>query len=306
MSETYRNPNRKHGHVVFYKYMSASTAKLVLRGKSLRWSSPVLFNDPFDVPRELALGISASDIQKAVGDHFAYLLQNPPTNPDELSPRVAFVVNAAKKANPELMKELVQGALDVAAQQAQNNNGSSFEEIRKMWRSWIPDFRILCLCASHEKTSMWYHYADKYKGVVLELACSDERDSPWLLAEPVQYPKETPEILTPAGWGRLMTLQTEVTIKKLLHAYTFNKTPDWSYEEEWRITSFKRPQDTGNYTDWIVPPRDFAKVFLGPHMSDSNRLEILSLLTGDLSHVLPLQARIELDRRFTFQPLTIQ
>ena len=292
--------------MVFYKYMTASTAKLVLRGRCLRWSSPILFNDPFDVPRELALGISASEIQKAVGDHFAYLLQNPPENLDELSPRVAFIVGAAKRASPEQMKQLVQGALEVASQQAQNKDSSSLEEIRRMWRSWISDFRILCLCRSPEKTSMWYHYSDKYSGIVLELACNDERDSPWLLAQPVQYPNNTPELLTAAGWGRLMTLKTEVTIEKLLHAYTFNKTPDWRYEEEWRITTFKRPQDTGNFTDWAVPPQDFSKVFLGPHISEEDRLEILNLLTGDLSHVVPLQARIELDRHFTFVPLTLR
>ena len=301
-----RSPDRKHDRAAFYKYMSASTAKLVLRGKCIRWSSPVLFNDPFDVPRELAQGISPSEIQKAVGEHFAYLLQNPPENLDDLNPKVAFIVNAARRANPELMAQLVQAARDVAAEQAQKRDGSTLEEIQKMWRSWLPDFRILCLSASPEKTSMWYHYSDRYRGVVLELLCSDERDSPWLAAEPVRYPEQAPELLTPSGWGRLMTLQTEVSIKKLLHEYTFNKTPDWSYEEEWRITTFKRPQDTGNFTDWTLSPLDFSKVFLGPHISDSDRLEILNLLRGDLAHVVPVQARIELDRRFTFVPLTIQ
>jgi hypothetical protein len=38
--------------------MPASTAKIVLQNKTLRWSSPVEFNDPFDVPRELAFDVT--------------------------------------------------------------------------------------------------------------------------------------------------------------------------------------------------------------------------------------------------------
>ena len=300
-----RSPNRKHDREVFYKYMSVSTAKAVLRGRRLRWSSPILFNDPFDVPRELAQGISSSEIQKAVGEHFADLLQHPPDHLGELSPKVAFVVNAARGATPELIKQMVEAAVDVANEQAKQTTSANFEAIREMWRDWIPDFRILCLCSSPEKTSMWYHYADQYTGIVLELRCSDERDSPWLAAEPVLYPVDTPPLLTPAGWGRLMSLQPEIAIRRLLHEYTFNKTPDWSYEEEWRITSFKRPDDVGHFTDYRVAPLDFSKVFLGPHISDQDRLEMLRLLIGDLSHVEAFQARIESDRHFSFAPLTL-
>jgi hypothetical protein len=285
--------------------MPASTAKLVLRGRSIRWSSPVLFNDPFDVPRELAFGLSSPEIQLAVGKHFAHLLQNPPANHDELHPSVSMALKGVEGAAPDLMKKLVDGALDEAAKQAAKRDGRSLEAMRAMWRDWLPDFRILCLCASHDKLPMWYHYADKYTGVVIELACSDDRDSPWLVAEPAQYPKEPPEIFSAAGWGRLMTLRPETAIHKMLQAYTFNKVPDWSYEEEWRITSFKRPNDLGHYTDWRVAPMDFANVFFGPHVSDDDRTEILTLLKDGLRHVVPFQARFELDRRMSFQPLTV-
>ena len=51
----------------------------------------------------------------------------------------------------------------------------------------VQNMRILCLCESYRKTSMWYHYADKYKGAVIELICNDEIDSPWRIAEPIKY-----------------------------------------------------------------------------------------------------------------------
>ena len=45
---------RIHDREYFYKYMSASTAEVVLGNRTLRWSAPTEFNDPFDVPRELS------------------------------------------------------------------------------------------------------------------------------------------------------------------------------------------------------------------------------------------------------------
>jgi hypothetical protein len=225
----------------------------------------------------------------------------------ELAPNVGFIVNAARWASPELLKEMVEAALDEAERQATGKKESvNLEEMRAMWRSWIPDFRILCLCASHERMSMWYHYADKYRGAVIEFECSDERDSPWLAAAPMQYPVQAPEIFSAIGWGRQTSLRPEIAVRRLLDAYTFNKTPEWSYEEEWRITTFKRPEDTGNFTDWPVHPKDFAKVYLGPFISDADRLEILGLLQNDLSHVVPLQARFEAARRFSFHELAFQ
>jgi hypothetical protein len=212
--------------------------------------------------------------------------------------------NAARGATPEQRKELVEAALDEARKQAPLRNSNTLNEMRAVWRTWLPQFRILCLASHYDRASMWYHYADKYTGVVLELVPRDEQ-SPLALADPVLYPVETPDVFTVKGWTRLMFLKTEVSIKKLLHAYAIHKTPDWSYESEWRITAFQRPHETGLYSDWKAPPRDFAKVIFGPRIADVDRLDILSLLRDDLAHVQPLQASFQLDRKFSFQPMTL-
>jgi hypothetical protein len=41
--------HRKHNRDRFFKYMSATTAVKILTSSAVRYSSPVLFNDPFDV-----------------------------------------------------------------------------------------------------------------------------------------------------------------------------------------------------------------------------------------------------------------
>lgn len=51
-----RSPNRRHDLPLLHKYATASTAKAILQSSTLRWSSPLLFNDPFDVPRDMDPG----------------------------------------------------------------------------------------------------------------------------------------------------------------------------------------------------------------------------------------------------------
>jgi hypothetical protein len=45
----------KHDRDHFYKYMSGSTAKIVLKNRSLKWSPASAFNDPFDMQFDLHL-----------------------------------------------------------------------------------------------------------------------------------------------------------------------------------------------------------------------------------------------------------
>jgi hypothetical protein len=273
------SPNRKHDRESFFKYMSAPTAVSVLKNRSLRWSSPILFNDPFDVPRELSFGIAPEDIVQALGRRMAELIEHPPEDTSQLEPKVRFIVEAVKKGTSSTLKdELLAGLVESAA--THRPTGQSMDALRAMWRDLIPQFRILCLTESPAHTAMWYHYADKYRGVVLEFLCDDVLDSAWLAAKPVTYPPQKPAVYTADGWAQLLTTQNALAIENLLDVATYTKAPDWSYENEWRITSFKRPSDTGHFTDYTFHPRELKGIYLGPDISSSDREAIISIAAG--------------------------
>jgi hypothetical protein len=162
--------------------MPASTAKIVLQNKTLRWSSPVEFNDPFDVPRELAFDISLKEIQGVLVDKLIQLIRNPPERIDDLSSEIQVIINAVKKENnKKLEDEIVNDLIDELNQAKES--GPTLEELQVKWRKLVSELRILCLSEYHDKASMWFHYADKYKGAVLEVVCNDGLDSAWLAAK---------------------------------------------------------------------------------------------------------------------------
>ena len=268
-----RSPNRRHERESFFKYMSADTAIKVLANRSLRWSSPVLFNDPFDVPKELSFGISPEELALACGKKMEQLIENPPENTTSFQPELRLILETIKNGIPAQLKaELLSGVQEVTANHS--SSSKNMDALRAFWRGLLPELRILCLTESPAHVAMWCHYADRYRGVVLEFQCIDELDSAWLAARPVTYPPSKPAIYTTDGWAELLFMQQEAAINAILDTATYTKSPDWSYEAEWRITSFKRPGETGNFSDYKFSRQELGAIYFGPMISNDDRLSL--------------------------------
>ena len=62
----------KHDKKYFFKYTSAKTAKLILQNKTLKYSSPILFNDPFDVQTEILFNFKIDDLTELILDEIGH------------------------------------------------------------------------------------------------------------------------------------------------------------------------------------------------------------------------------------------
>jgi hypothetical protein len=293
-----RSPNRTHERQSFYKYVSAMTARNVLSNRALRWSSPTLFNDPFDVPRELSFGVTPEQILDAIVRRLTDWIEHPPADTSELEPGMRLIVETVKTGIPEDVKAgLVEGLRETAA--AQHPTSVNMDELRARWRASLLDFRILCLSESADHMAMWYHYADAYRGVVLEMRCVDALDSAWLGAKQVVYSPAKPEVYTADGWASLLTLRTDISVKKMVEVATYSKAPDWGYEREWRVVTYKRPADTGAFTDFKFDARELAGVYLGPMIAPEDERQILEL-SARYPEAQVLKASIGMDRELRF------
>ena len=56
------------GGCALFKYATAETAKIVLESRTRRWSSPSLFNDPFDVQFDLHVEFENAKIADLIAD----------------------------------------------------------------------------------------------------------------------------------------------------------------------------------------------------------------------------------------------
>jgi len=176
-----RSPRRIHDRQFFYKYMSARIAKIVLATRKLRWSSPLLFNDPFDVTQELRINFTEGELSVAVGQEVAALIVEGGPPPDGAHPILKSLLNTlnAQRTSNDLRRRLAQ---ELQSEGPTPGQIDAWAEMKQTWNVIVPMLRILCLSELNDVTPMWLNYADSYRGVVLQLEAVDELDSALLMA----------------------------------------------------------------------------------------------------------------------------
>jgi hypothetical protein len=276
--------------------MTASTAHLVLMTRALRWSSPVLFNDPFDTPREIAFGVAPGDLATAFARRITSLIEDPPKDTSNLQPKLQAIVAAAKRGLPPDLKAEIREALSSGPLPT---SSTALDELRALWRSFIPDFRMLCLTEDPASASMWHHYAGGLSGVVLELECIEHRDSAWFAARPVTYATRAADMFNADELAEIFLMHEQKARAAILDLGTFRKAPEWSYEREWRVVTSRRPWDAGHFTDYPFHPEEVAAIYLGPRIDHSGREALISAARS-LPRARVVQVEIGMGQSFTF------
>lgn len=279
----YTSPNRRHDRRFFYKYMPAETARIVLKKRTLRWSSPALFNDPFDIHPD-TLHFDSVELQQALMDEISSLLCNP-ENTSVSDPRLEYMLDFARRLTPEhraamaaVTKEYKPFVPDPA--------NDSLQELKRVWSDMVSDMRVLCLSEVNDLTAMWAHYAANATGVVLQFEAVDSLDSPFLVARPVTYDDSPPAITSAREWACLMTRSPDwQNDMSFFDNYEHTKTTEWRAEKEWRISSMKRRGEIGGYSDYPFNVRELSAVYFGWKCMQDHRAEITCLLSHGLEHV---------------------
>lgn len=300
-----RSPLRRHERRFFYKYMPASTAKIVLANRTRRWSSPTIFNDPFDNTQELRLDFDDAQLHRTINETFARLIETGTRPAENMELPVALLL-AAAAAGPEDKRREV--ARQMREQPLPPISGAGMAMLRQAWREEVTRARIYCVSELNDIPPMWHHYADQYRGVVLEFEVIDELDPGLLLAQPVIYQDAAPAISSAQNWAdSMLRVAGAKPYAEMFNECQYVKSTAWAYEKEWRVISRVRAgdrSDTGAYADMPLNPREASAIFFGSRCSAQNRDDLLALLTGELGHVAAWQAAENLAAgRFTFERL---
>ena len=259
----------------FYKYMSACTARKVLDNRTLRWSAPERFNDPFDIHPE-PIQLDGDELRLA-------LLEVLSDNRDEVV-----------RHDPRLKCLL------------ETPSNEHLDDLKHFWRDHLSNMRVLCVSEVVELTAMWAHYADSATGVALQFEALDSPENPFRAAVPVVYTDRPPPITNPQAWARLMirSLDWHSASVNSFFEYQHTKTTEWEAEKEWRISSMKRPGEKGQCRDYPYDGRELSAVYFGWKCTEDDRAAINSLLSHRLDHVKAFNTYANLTtRRYEFKEI---
>jgi hypothetical protein len=292
-------PNRPKS---YFKYLSAEVAKIVLVNQRLRWSSPLLFNDPFDVKRDFDLGFDMEEIKEPLTREVVDLVSRKETVDLSRDPRVAWLISHLRREDRTEVRDIIIRELPTLIAGGIQRAINYLPTINKQWSEFLPQLRILCLSAVQDDVLMWSHYSDSHRGVVLEFQPQDD-SSFWWVSQPVRYQDAPPMLATKEEWVKSITGQRPLDAGdwRLYEPLTITKTKAWKYEEEWRVVTFMGKHESGLYSDYPFDPQSLRAVYLGCEIAKEDAEDVLSLLRYDLAHATVWRGRkVERERRVCF------
>lgn len=267
-----------------FKYLHPDRTDVLL-GQSIRFSSPAVLNDPFELKPHLAALASPeymeAHITRVLPELVREELANLPSEVRALVP-VEALHEILLHQIPEVQRN-IQGMAELLMPKLQEVMARKFEEL----------IGILCLSESAENLLMWAHYADSHRGFVIEF---DER-SPFF--DRRVKPDDELRHLRKVSYSPTRPSLTLADIDDFAPFMT--KGMDWKYETEWRMIA---PLDTastvigeGAYAVHLFefPAQAITSVVLGSRMAAQKKEDVRQILADSLhfSHVRCLEAEID-------------
>lgn len=240
-----------------YKYTSAQGAFNILQDLTVKWSSPLVFNDPFD-----------SQLNISYGD--------------------AGYLNLIRQ---QIMDEFDNNKTDNHLEDLVNKwflkNEKDLEESKEKWMKYVKWIRIFSMTERNDDLLMWAHYAECHKGAVICFKTGETFENP----QKVSYSGNVPKIgLTVMDFAEDMS-DTKKTFDydNFFFENLFMKSDHWKYEKEWRCISFvknKEDLDKGELYDLFpISNHEIISVYLGCMMEEEVRGKIMNLAKQKINNI---------------------
>lgn len=283
----------------FFKYYSADTGKTVLSTGKLKWSSPRLFNDPFDGQINLLLDPNEDALAEQIYESVTKEIFSPkPINAyisDDLNNIVNFLRLAVQASGYQFSDEDKE-ALREAAKEGAQIAISSFPAVNEQVKQINRDMCMLCVSEEKDSITMWGYYAKDHTGIALGFL-PYIYDSPLSLARPVNYVSSIPRL------SAEQILDNKNLARLTLDIISLTKYDKWGHEKEWRVVSKMRDK-TKEFELLQFNKKELGSVILGAKISKQDRLDVIDLTNTKFPHAKLYQAILgESDFKIEFQEI---
>ena len=279
----------KHDRKHFFKYTSAKTAKLILQNKTLKYSSPLLFNDPFDVQTEIFFDFKIDTLPELILQKIEEIVLERKTvnlnEDDEWAKAILLLKDKVKQYgySKELVRNLFSPFLNILAKLTEVTR----KEYNNIWQNdFLPRMRVLSLCERNDIVLMWSHYAREengkgHTGVVLKLnVLPDEYNyegNSLCIAEPMRYRKNPPSFYSSRDWVEESLGIKTIDPKPLYFEYAYAKNIIWEYEKEWRVWDLLPEPEKELYKFYRIKPREISAIYFGINTEKGDQENIIDL-----------------------------
>ena len=287
-------PYPEHTKERFFKYTSASTALKILETSAVRYSSPLLFNDPFDVQSGL---------------HFEFKIES---LPDKIFQRIEQLV--ASDTKPVLQEGNPWGEAITIMWEKKSTHGFPREHIWNLvrplfawlkdqivlfqsqhqqgwWNDFLPRLRVFSVAEENDNLLMWSHYGDYHTGVVFSFRVLPHEDNPLCVARPVVYRNAPPSFFTEQQWLDDIVGVRQLDPTQLYYQYAYVKSEVWAYEREWRVWDLLPQPLPTLHSNYPLRDKEVEAVYFGCKIARESKDAIASLVSTKCPEAKLFQAR---------------
>lgn len=226
-------------NIRLFKYVSSETAFEILSKGTLRFSSPLEFNDPFDVSIKALFGYDVISERMRAFDELKTLLLLPEF-PEGNNCDLYLLLKATHAKLKNCSSEQRQKFLLLPNKDVWNEEEliQSYQNTLQLIKSTYEDTGIFCASSNHENYLLWAHYANKHKGVVLEFSPNLEKDSVLRLATKVNYSERRPFVYYSHSdyYQKALFKTTSDVLNTYYKEIFYTKSLEWRYEDEVRVS----------------------------------------------------------------------
>lgn len=277
-----------------FKYLHPDRVD-VLAGRAIRFSSPAVLNDPFELKPHLAALASPDHLETELKRMLPEILR------EEMSKLPAELLS---KLSPDALMDFVLRQFPDINKNVQAMAKQLMPMLQeKMGQTFDGRIGILCLSEVADNLLMWAHYADSHRGFLIEF---DEK-SPFFdrRISPVDDLRHLRKV-TYSSQRPALTLADVKDFSPFMM-----KGLDWQYEAEWRMimpldAASRIIGEGANAVHLFEFPADaLSSVVLGCRMSEASKAEIRQVLASSphYGHVRCVEAEIDSEHYRLHVPL---
>lgn len=274
---------KKHHHDFFFKYLTFNGVYEMLLSRNYKYSSPLIFNDPFDLQFNLIRNYETTDEMRPIYEHaVAHVLRGVESEQMKYN---GLYHTVCKTLLENKNKILEIGSEDLILKKLLESGSSNvlkaLEPLNANLREIIDSIFIFCVSTNENHPLMWSHYSDGHQGAVLKLRCIDEESTLNYLSEAdeVSYSHDIP-MLKVSDF-----LSKNPQTAKQFSRYLNTKGDCWSYEKEWRHAMRKDDHKGSKFIYQKFDSKEIAAIYLGCKMPDERRTMLINYLKNHMPHV---------------------
>jgi len=282
----------------FFKYANPGTVLTILESKSVRYSSPLTFNDPFDLQSGLHFDFDVSTLQEKVLDKLQEFAASPIAPPTDESDPWGKIVRTVRDHYPthgfprEHFRQLTGDLFASLIEQIEFTRNKYQEH---WWYTLLPGLRVFCVSEERDDLLMWAHYARDHTGAVFEFLSLPEEDNPLSVARPIEYVSSPPPFFSENEWLDDILSVRQLDTDGLYKRYAYYKSSNWAYEREWRVWYPHIPPPGDLYEDVPIRESEFASLYIGCRAEPDFATKAISLTRSAFPNARIYRARKRVD-----------